>query len=607
MADLRQMTKNDAPQVDGHPAVPRPRAVAASEGAEPARRPWHVLLIEDSPGDARLIQEMLRESRLSWSLTHLERVGDAASLLASTEVDCILLDLSVLDADELEGLDALTDASPETPIIVLTHHDDELLAVGALQRGAQDYLPKRHLEGPLLTRAIRYAVERKQVELRLAHEAMHDSLTGLPNRNLFIDRLQVALTDFGRRSEPLAVLFIDLDHFKVVNDSLGHHAGDTLLIEVANRIGRVLRQNDTVSRFGGDEFTVLCPHLTRANEGVEIAQRIGQSLEAPISLDGRLTTVSMSIGIAVAETGDDPTKLISNADAALYQAKLNGRGRSETFTSSMRVAAVERFTIEGQLRLAIAEQQFELVYQPEFRMVDRSMVAAEALLRWRHPARGVLSPETFLAVAEETGLIVPIGRWVLETACLARQAWRDSDPGGLLGPIAVNVSPVQLRQPGLVETVRRTLETTGLPASLLQLEIVESALLDGSVIRPVLEQLRDLGAQLAIDDFGTGYSSLSYLQLFPAGVVKLDRSFVMGLDTDSASTAIARAVIEVAHAVGSTVVAEGVETEDELATLLELGCDLAQGFLLARPQSEQDVRCLLVAMADQIGSYRESQ
>jgi len=257
-----------------------------------ARVPLQILLVEDSVPDSLLVREALHDIQVLDALnievtTATTLVQALAAVAAAGSPDCILLDLSVLDADNLEGLDALTYASPETPIVVLTHRDDELLAAGALQRGAQDYLPKRQLDGPLLTRAIRYAIERKHVELRLAHEAMHDSLTGLPNRNLFIDRLQVALNDRGRQSSPLAVMFIDLDHFKVVNDSLGHHAGDTLLIEVANRISRVLRQHDTVSRFGGDEFTVLCPHLTAPAEAAEIAARIGESLAEPISLNNR--------------------------------------------------------------------------------------------------------------------------------------------------------------------------------------------------------------------------------------------------------------------------------------------------------------------------------
>lgn len=430
----------------------------------------------------------------------------------------------------------------------------------------------------------RDVTERKSAELQLAHQAMHDALTGLPNRTLFIDRLAHALRRRRRGGTgALAVLFFDVDRFKVINDSLGHAAGDRLLIDIAARVDGALRPADTVARFGGDEFTVLCEDIAGELEAVAIAQRLVDRFQEPFHLDGREVFLSTSIGIALANgsasgrSGERPDDLIRDADAAMYRAKELGKARYELFDTAMRTQALRRLELENALRRAVKRDELRLHLQPEIAVDTGAIVGFEALVRWEHPERGLLGPSEFVPLAEETGLIGAVGEWVLRHACAAAAAWRAP---GLV--ISVNVSPRQLATGDFVELVETVLAETGLDPTTLCLELTESAVVESGAMA-TLAGLKRLGVQLAIDDFGTGWSSLGHLRRFPIDVVKLDRSFVSGLGRDAQDTSIAAAIISLAHALGLSTVAEGIETGEQLAVLASLGCDLGQGYLFARP------------------------
>ncbi|MCB1002817.1 MAG: EAL domain-containing protein [Acidimicrobiales bacterium] len=437
--------------------------------------------------------------------------------------------------------------------------------------------------------------ERKEFEATLEHQATHDPLTGLPNRALLLDRLEVSLARAERFGTGVAVLFLDLDHFKVVNDSLGHARGDQLLIAAADRLKEALRQGgDTVARFGGDEFVILCEDLTGVADAERIALRIGRLLGEPFRLGDDDVFVTASTGIAFTSEPAAATDLLRDADAAMYQAKERGRDRHEVFDRKMRAEVVDRLSIENSLRKAIDRRELRIHYQPKVDLRSGAVIGAEALVRWEHPDRGLLLPGEFIRVAEESGLIVPIGRWVLEQAIRQGQRWQAELPG--LDPLylCINLSRRQLSDPHLVDDVARVLDETGVDPGLIDLEITESVLMDDvELAHRALSRLHALGVKLVVDDFGTGYSSLSYLQRFPVDLLKIDRSFVAGLGVNKGDTAIVSAVLSLAHALGMQAIAEGVETPEQLAELRRLGCDMAQGYFLARPQPAQAVADLL--------------
>jgi diguanylate cyclase (GGDEF)-like protein len=429
--------------------------------------------------------------------------------------------------------------------------------------------------------------ERKAFEQRLEYQATHDPLTGLPNRTLFLDRLELALARRRRSNRPVAVLFCDVDHFKVVNDSLGHGAGDRLLVALAERLREALRPGDTVARFGGDEFVILCDELVTEHDAVAIAERANRAVHEPLTVESTEMFAAMSIGIAFANADTEPESMIRDADAAMYLAKERGRARYEIYDERMRSTLVERLDIETALRRALHRHELRVVYQPTIDLESGYIVGVEALLRWEHPERGPLVPSEFIDVAEETGLIVPIGMWVVEQACRQAQRWQATRPDGEPIFVSANLSGRQLDTSALIDNVADILERTGLEPSLLGLEITESVVMrDPEASTILLRALKDLGVRLAVDDFGTGYSSLAYLRRFPVELLKVDRAFVDGLDAqtgDAEDRAIVAAVVSLAHTLGMKAIAEGVETGEQLRELRALGCDMAQGFLIAKP------------------------
>jgi len=428
----------------------------------------------------------------------------------------------------------------------------------------------------------------------LEHQATHDALTALPNRALFQGRLEQALAGAARGGDAVAVLFLDLDRFKVVNDSLGHAAGDDLLVAVAGRLAGCVRGGDTVARLGGDEFAVLLAGLGVGREATRTAERIIRALDAPFRLGGHDVVTATSIGIAVGGTGHAAVDLLRDADVALYRAKARGRGRYAVFDATMNARALERLELEADLRRALRRGEFEVYYQPKVDLATGRLAGLEALVRWRHPVRGVVGPGAFIPVAEETGLIQPLGQWVLEEACRQARRWGEAAGGGPAVVVSVNLSARQFAQPTLVEDVARALEAGGADPRQVQLEITEGvAMGNAEATVEILRRLKGLGVGLAIDDFGTGYSSLAYLKRFPVDALKIDRAFVTGLRRETADSSIVGAVVGLGRALRLTVVAEGVETAEEAAQLCELGCALGQGYHFARPLPRAQVDALL--------------
>jgi len=448
--------------------------------------------------------------------------------------------------------------------------------------------------------------ERKAIGERLAHQAIHDPMTGLPNRVLFMDRLALALKRAQRRHHRVAVVFLDLDRFKLVNDSLGHASGDQLLIAVADRLRSALRPSDTVARFGGDEFTVLCDDLVEDGTALEVAQRMARAIERPVLLPEGEVFVSASLGIAVSGNGDDtPSTLLRDADTAMYRAKDQGRARIELFDARTHDRAVDSLRTGNALHRALERREFELHYQPVIDLETGRVLGFEALLRWCHPERGLVYPADFIPLAEETGLIVPIGAWVLEEATMQTLRWQQTRGNGHQLMISVNIAPRQLAEPSFPQEVASILDRTGIDPDVVWLEITESTLMhDAESAISALRALRAQGVHLAVDDFGTGYSSLSYLKRFPVEALKVDQTFVDGLGREPEDSAIVSAVVSLAHALGLVAVAEGLETPVQLGELRVLGCDQAQGYLFGRPQP---ARVIGERPADDLRSWHQAE
>jgi len=558
--------------------------------------PLEVVLIEDNAAEALLVEESIRQCELqSFSVVGFPRLSAAMDHLDRESADCVLLDLSLPDAVGLEGVRALLSAFPDLPVVVLTGHDDTSLALEAVSAGADDYLVKRHVAGDAIVRALRYAIERSRTRSQLVHQALHDVLTGLPNRALFVDRLEQALARSERTDGLVAVIFLDLDRFKTINDSLGHEAGDRVLVDVAARLREVVRPSDILAHFGGDEYTVLC-EPTSAYQGLAIADRLAVALSVPIESGGHEVFLTASVGVAFGRHGDQPADLIRDADSAMYKAKERGPGEVETFDVEMRAQALQRLEIEHDLHRAVERDELRLYWQPIVELDTGDIVAAEALLRWQHPERGLVMPDEFIPAATETGLIVPIGQWVVESACHQLKLWRQAgltEPG-FVG--SVNASAREIETGQLAESVRGARARCGVAASELCLEVTERDLMNETgAMLDVVNTLHDLGGQLALDDFGTGHSSLLVLKRLPIQTVKVDRAFVQGLDDDDddQDAAIIEAVASLAHALGLRTVAEGIETETQRRKSHELGCDLGQGFLFARPLPAFEMTALL--------------
>ncbi len=541
-----------------------------------------------------LVGELLRaEWPQGLVIAHAQGVTDAAAELAEHGATCVLLGLPAVARDGLAAFEQLHSAAPEAPIIVIAEDATDELGITLVRAGAQDFLRRSELNSQLLSRAVQYAIERKRSEVELAQQALHDPLTTLPNRALFVDRLTVALDRSRRTGRPVAVLFLDVDNFKRINDSMGHAAGDLLLTVLADRFRDMLRPMDTVARFGGDEFTFLFEELETEREAMVIAERINHSANRSLNLAENQTSVTVSIGIAfVTDRAVDPDSVIRDADAAMYRAKEQGGARFEVYEESPLNRSHGDGELEDALHAALTGSQLRVHYQPRVSLNgDIGLAGFEALVRWEHPERGLIEADEFVRVAEHTGLIIPIGEWVLDQALRDIERWRHerSDVS-----VSVNLSSRQLEHPGLVESLAAAVRSSGADPSLLCLEVTEDAVEhDPDLAARMLDAVSRLGIKVAIDDFGTGHSSLSSLRDLPLDSIKIDRSFVSGLGTDPDGPAIVGALVELGHALGLRVVAEGVETDSQLARLRDLGCDGAQGYLFSKPVPEDRVKALL--------------
>jgi diguanylate cyclase (GGDEF)-like protein/PAS domain S-box-containing protein len=673
-----------------------------------------LLLVEDNPADVRLLREMFREQGLhNTVLTRVETIGEAERHLAeSAAPDIILLDLGLADAQGVESIRRARAAAPRVPLVVLTALDDDSMAALALQEGVQGYLIKGQIDARGLFRTMRYAVERKNMEvalfaerelaqvtlnsigdaiictgalgnitflnpvaermtgwsrekaagkpmaevfqileatsrktspdpmeiavrqdgithlssntiltqrdgfeipiegsvapihdragaasgvvivfrdvgstqtmaLQMAHSAHHDFLTGLPNRKLLSRRVDEAIAFAARHGKKVSLIFLDLDGFKHINDSLGHPIGDRLLQCIAKRLVKNVRGSDMVSRQGGDEFVVLLSEMEHSEGAGITLRRLLQAVARPYSIDQHDLHVTACMGVSTyPDDGLDAETLFKNADTAMYQAKEKGRQSYEFFKPAMNVRAVERQSIEGNLRRALERQEFALHYQPKIDLRTGEISGAEALIRWIHPTLGSVSPAQFIPIAEDTGLILPIGNWVLRETCKQARMWIDA--GLPLGTMGVNISAMEFRNENFLEGVFAILKDTGLDPTSLELELTESVLMRRpEIAASILEALRTKGVRVAVDDFGTGYSSLSYLQKFSIDALKIDQSFVRRITSDD--TTIVTAVISMARNLKLRVVAEGVETLKELDFLQALECDEAQGYYFSRP------------------------
>ena len=426
------------------------------------------------------------------------------------------------------------------------------------------------------------------------YRAYYDSLTGLPNRALFLDLLSQALNSFKSDHIPRAVLFMDLDQFKVINDSLGHRAGDELLIITARRLQNCLRPGDTAARLGGDEFIVLLDGVGDVEDAVQVAQRIIKALGLPMRLAGRQMVVSTSMGIALCEDANcEPDALLRNSDAAMYQAKTEGKARCKVFREDMHAQAMRRLELENELRLAIEREELTIYYQPKVLLSTGTIVGMEALVRWDHPTLGLIAPKEFIPLAEEVGLIDSLGRWVLGEACAESRRWQEQHPAAPPLVTSVNLSLGQFQGSDLVPEIAEILRQTGLNSSCLELEITESVIMeDVDYAIDLLEQLKELGIRVALDDFGTGYSSLEALRRFPLDALKIDKVFVDGVTKSQQDTAVVQLVIDLAHAVGIQAIAEGVETVEQLTQLRDMGCDQAQGYYFWKPLMGEEAAAL---------------
>lgn len=447
--------------------------------------------------------------------------------------------------------------------------------------------PIRDREGKVIGAVLVFhdVSEKRDLLRRMSYQANHDALTDLPNRQLFVDLVHQAILQASQNKKQVAVFFLDLDGFKLVNDTLGHAAGDALLRQVGKRFKTALRQEDTVARHGGDEFLILLPYLPSEQQAAKVAQKILDTLNAPFQMDKQEVYISASLGIALYPVdGEEPESLIQHADMAMYQVKAKGRNHYHFYTVALHERQAERLALQNEMRRALERHEFVLYYQPQYRLSDGQLCGMEALVRWQHPERGFLLPGKFISIAEESGLILPLGEWVLQSACAQNKLWQDMGYPSVR--VAVNLSARQFQQKDLVRQVARILKETGLEPEWLELEITESLSMENVVVSvEILQKLKSMGIHLAIDDFGTGFSSLSYLNRFSLNTLKIDRSFITGVDVHSDGQAIVLTIIQLAKNLGLKVIAEGVETQAELDFLRNKGCDEVQGFLLAKPVS----------------------
>lgn len=579
--------------------------------------PLRVLVADDDPTVGLLMQAALESQ--GYAVTVVEDGAAALASFRAAPADVVLLDVEMPGLTGYQVCEEIRNGwGSEIPVVLVTGHDDVASIERAYQSGATDFMSKP-INWTLIGHRLRYilrafhdAAERRRAEAHVRHLAYFDTLTGLPNRQSFQERLERELVRAGKDNSRLAVLFLDLDGFKGINDSLGHGVGNLVLQWVADRLRSGLRPGDVlgrqtlgdandptdtddlpVVRLGGDEFAVLLPNISESEDALAIAHRIRELIGRPFVIEGQEIVITGSIGIALfPNDAHDAENLLTHAETAMYAAKAKGRGNCQYYSASLTERAVARLELESALHRALENREFHLLYQPQIDAISGTIRGVEALIRWQHPEKGLISPLDFIPLAEEIGLILPIGAWVLETACADAMRWQALG----LAPIqmSVNISPIQFRDPALREKILAALAASGLPATQLEIEITESTLMeDASRTLALLRVLRDMGIHIALDDFGTGYSSLQYLKQLPLTKLKIDRAFVRDMPDSKADEAIVRAVVSLAQTLDMRVTAEGVETSDQHSALAALGCHVIQGFHFSKPVSFDTIATLL--------------
>ena len=547
-----------------------------------------LLLVEDNPGDALIVQEHLHDAFGGAYRVHVaSSLAEALIFLQHKSVDLMLADLGLPDAVGLETARRLTSAAPHAPLVILSGAYDDELALEAIAFGAQDFLPKEDINPSRLQLAIRFALERHLASKRLVRLAHQDQLTGLPNRAMFRARLEHAVAVARRSGANFAVMIVDVDRFKPINDTYGHDTGDALLQAVATRLTAAVRACDTVARLGGDEFGLILDNVSDDQQVTQVVQRIQDALSGSVRAEGHDIGTSLSIGAVFgADVEHNVDKLLKAADTAMYRAKQSSGTTYEFYVPSgaSSTPRTPRLQLQHELGSALSRGEFVLHYQPQRCLRTGNVVALEALLRWTRADGRVLLPSDFIPILEDSRLVVPVGRWVLDTAC---QKLRELIDAGQTIRMAVNVSAVQFESDDLIDAVSHAIEHSKVDPQLLELELTESVLMrDTARVNRLLSHLKSTGVRLSIDDFGTGYSSLSYLNRFNVNALKIDQTFTQQAATGSTGASVARAIVGLGHELGLEVVAEGVEEPEQLAFLRECGCDVAQGYLIGRPHPD---------------------
>lgn len=549
----------------------------------------NILLIENNEVDVRLLNELLNNAREGkYGITTTVTLKGGLAQLADNKFDVVLTELNLPDTDGVNTITLIQEQDSSVPIIVRSGQDSEELALQVVQMGAQDYLVKGQGDGLLISRSIEYSIERKRNEQGLSYLANYDSLTGLANRLLFRERLDRALIRADRNKNLVALLVIDLDRFKNINDTLGHDAGDKLLVEVAGRLEQCTREGDTIARLGGDEFTIIMEDVKVFEDAVKIVDKVLNRMKSSFDLLSREIFVSPSVGISMYPLDDtDAGNLLKNADSAMYSAKESGRNCYRFYTADMNKKLLLNLNMEAKLRRAIERQEFVLNYQPKFDINTHELLGAEALIRWHCPGDGMISPAVFIPLAEESGLIGVITDWVINEACQQNSEWQQEGYAPIR--MAINISPRQFGQENIARRIFNQIICSDLAPKYVELEITEGALMDDvEKSNEILKELKGRGIHISIDDFGTGYSSLSYLKKFHINTLKIDQSFVRDIMEDADDAAIVSAIIAMAKSLRLNVIAEGVETSEQLNYLAAKGCNEAQGYLLGKPVTAKE-------------------
>lgn len=553
----------------------------------------NLLLVEDNHADARLVRAWLEDPSVPTTRCHhVSHLRAAVDALQGDQFDAVLLDMSLPDSEGLENVDRIREIADNMPIVVLTGRDDEAFGLKVLKHGAQDYLVKGRHTGDHVSRSVRYAIERKRLEEELVRLAHFDPVTQLANRVRFVDRVGHAVARAKRRGEGLAVLYLDLDGFKQINDTFGHAAGDWLLHAVGQRLEGVVRDEDTVARLGGDEFGVLIEALDSVDGAETVARKLLTEVGAPYEYDGNPVSVGASIGIALfPESGMNVESLMHCADIAMYRTKQSGRNGYQCFTAEMKLESYRQLRTEQALENALEAGEFELLYQPRVDAVSRRIVGLEALLRWRDMGAMRL-PGEFVPLLERSGLISTVGDWVVESVCRQIIAWRGL--GYQVPLVSINLSGRQLRDPQLPERLQRIFQDSDIAPDEIELEITETLFLGNDpIVAGVLNRLRGLGCPIAVDDFGAGYCSFAYLRNYSVDVIKVDRSFIAGITAGSTEALLVGGIVRLARDLSLRVVIEGIETAQEVDSLRDCCPDEFQGFMFHPPMGTAQIEQLL--------------